>query len=841
MTKNEILELVKKVHLLKRGKENSLPDNSFFLEEDTILCYPRKFGDSRYPYKKNGLVMFAHSNGYIDCTDGAYNVFKIVNHNEDTSIAFFAGEKYEDGFFPLSITGAARQMWEKDVERYTVFTPVCAYYITETEKAVFAARVYIDDNGHLRFSVGAINKGESREIYLSAFFEPTVRYVEHEGFYDRMAKFGEHFDCGGYIVKYRNKGIFDCLATNVSVTGDVKDRYFTTAKRTVLGRSGANLTNAEAFKNGFYDIKVNKTNTSDIPVIADMIRFELKEDGYAFIDYEMMITANEEKAYAFIGKSIDIEDEDKRLAKCRIEEKKVYDRANIQFKNWKNHNLHCEVINKFLKCVQRQISLCALGDRYVGAYLGVRDVFQQLESSLIWQPEESRKQIVRVLDCILDNGRAPRQISFPSSDNPSPPLDLNHYIDQGLWIINTLHTYLAYTNDYSILDELCGYFKSTNNAGLGRLPRSEIKDTVLDHLIRITDYLVSNIDDDTNCVHILRGDWNDALNELGKSNNPDKQFSNAVSVMATLQLYQALELMCNILNRTDKHNDIANSYEKARLRIKEGIEKYAIIKDENNPARIVHGWGEDRTFFIGSYSDYDSNSRISLTANSFFAISGIIKEFPLLKKDIANNILSLDSKYGLITFNKPFTSGGDKVGSISRITPGTLENASAYVHGSTFGIMALFLMGYSYDAWRLMEKAMVISHEAPTRSTFVMPNSYFYSEEFNSDGHSMGDWYTGSGTVLIKEIIKFGFGVEPTLDSLKISPPKYFPCEEAELTVKIKGCDVAVKYKNCNEGERRIYLNNKKLSLTYDEISESFLAEIPEKELSEKTVILITD
>ncbi|MBQ8203685.1 MAG: hypothetical protein IJZ75_05335 [Clostridia bacterium] len=841
MIKNEILSLVEKVHSLKKGKENSLPDNSYFLEEDTVLCYPRKFGDSRYPYRTDGLVMFTHSNGYIDCVDGMFNIFKCVHYNEDTNIAFFAGEEYNDGFYPISITGAARQLFENGVERYTVFTPFCTYYITETQKAIFAAKAYVDGNKHLRFSMGAVNRGEARKIYLCSYFEPTIRYTDSEGFYDRMQKFGEHFDCGGYVVKFRNRPVFDHLSANVSVTGDVEKRYFTTAKRTVLGRNGANITNALAFKNGFFDAQIDKTNTSDIPVISDMIHFNLEENGFAGIDYEMLVTATEEKAYGFIGTPIDSEKENEAIIKRKEADAKIFEKAKIEFNDWHNGDLHSEVINNFLKCVKRQVSFCALGDRYMGQFLGVRDVFQQLESALIWQPKEARSQIIRVLDCIMDNGRPPRQISFPSVSNPTPPLDINHYIDQGMWIIVTLHTYLAYTNDYSILDEVCGYFKASNGVGMARLPRSEVKDTVLEHLMKIIDYLVSNIDEETHCIHILRGDWNDALNELGRTRKEGKQFGNGVSIMATLQLYLGLNLMCEILNRVGKHTDVIEEYNKTRAIIKEGIEKYAIIRDENYPTRIIHGWGEDRSYFVGSFNDYDEKSRTSLTSHSYFAISGMINEFPELKENIVKNILSLDSKHGLRTFDEPFTSDSDKIGSLSRITPGTLENASAYIHASTFGVMALFLMGYPREAWRMLEKAMVISHDKPTRSTFVMPNSYFYSEEYNADGDSMSDWYTGSGTVLIKDIIKCGFGIEPTLSSLKIAPPEYFPCKTAKLTLEIKGCSVLVKYENRGEGERSIYLNGEKLTLKYDAVRNTYYAEIPERELTEKTEILITD
>ena len=122
MTKNEILKLTQKVKELKKGKENTLPQNSYFLDKDEILCYPSTVGDSRYPYYKDGFVLFAHSNGYMDCIEGNFNIFKSAVYNEDAVIAFFGGEKINGHFFPISVTGAAHQLFEENINRYTVFT-----------------------------------------------------------------------------------------------------------------------------------------------------------------------------------------------------------------------------------------------------------------------------------------------------------------------------------------------------------------------------------------------------------------------------------------------------------------------------------------------------------------------------------------------------------------------------------------------------------------------------------------------------------------------------------------------------------------------------------------------
>ena len=79
-------------------------------------------------------------------------------------------------------------------------------------------RTYVDRDRHLRFSFGAVNTGERRSIYLASFFEPMLRYMAAEGYFDRMTKYGEHFDNRSYLMMSRNK-TFDCLAVKTLLEG----------------------------------------------------------------------------------------------------------------------------------------------------------------------------------------------------------------------------------------------------------------------------------------------------------------------------------------------------------------------------------------------------------------------------------------------------------------------------------------------------------------------------------------------------------------------------------------------------------------------------------------------
>src|SRR5699024_10939438 len=122
--------------------------------------------------------------------------------------------------------------------------------------------------------------------------------------------------------------------------------------------------------------------------------------------------------------------------------------------DWKE--VPAKTLEYFIKNVHRQNEFCARAKNYAGPYIGIRDIFQQLESALLWIHDYCRGKIVEALNYIGVDGRAPRQYSYPAAKGAVPPMDLRPFVDQGVWIISTIYAYLAYTNDFSVLDEVCG-------------------------------------------------------------------------------------------------------------------------------------------------------------------------------------------------------------------------------------------------------------------------------------------------------------------------------------------------------------------------------------------------
>ena len=175
--------------------------------------------------------------------------------------------------------------------------------------------------------------------------------------------------------------------------------------------------------------------------------------------------------------------------------------------------------------------------------------------------------------------------------------------------------------------------------------------------------------------------------------------------------------------------------------------------------------------------------------------------------EIMNAYKRLEGKYGIKTFLPAFAPTNDKVGRITHLPEGTAENGATYNHSTNFAIWSLFEIGEDKLAWETMYKVLPVTHSFITTTPFVMPNSYIYNEERGFDGESMNDWFSGSGSVLVKLLIGGVFGVRPTLDGLEIRPSSYMPCQGAEVTLPIKGATVRVVYKKEGNATRKYFVN----------------------------------
>ena len=835
--KDRIISLINEIEITLKTNDKSvkLPQNTFYLSNDRILSCEREHGTTRHPYGYDGFTLWLYNNGIIEAWESTFNLFKPIHYCEEPSVHFFGGIKSGEKYIPVSLFETKKKINETDIKRYTVYENKCAWYLADTADVTFALRIFVTEDKKMVCSSFAINKSEKvQNVYLLSCIETILANKEHENFWDKMNKYSEAHN-GATLFRNWNQH----LVVKPYITETPDKAYHTVGKTGAFGNVRAAM-NSETLLNGHFAEEKVSVNMTDTPVAANLYCYTLNQGEQKRVDLVLSYCHDANTAQSLLKEENDIPAMEKRMEELEKEYLNDLSTFKITFNDYKG-DIHPNVLNRFIRNVQKQVSFCAMGKNFDGSLIGMRDVMQQLEGALLWQPEKSRAKLANTLNFVLDTGRPPRRFSYSESPNTMPKVDLDEYIDQGPFVISAFYSYLAYTNDFSILNEKCSYFTAKEDNS-GYASRTDYSDTVLEHLIRIMNYLCSEIDDETNCLHILHGDWNDAIDRLGVTQKAGKRWGNGVTVMASAQMYRNCREIVEILSKIGGYDDLIAKYTEVKERLEKGLLKYAVAVNENGEKRIVHGWGDDRSYYMGSFNDPDGVSRISSTAHSMWAICGLTEKDPSTKSVIHNAFKTLDSKYGLLTFDKPFLGNSyNYFGRISTITPGIAENFAAYIHSSIFGSMALFEIGESKMAWEQIEKSIVITHENCSKTPFVMPNSYCYNHDYTIDGESMGDWYTGSGTTLIKELVGYGFGIKPNLNGIKIMFPNYFPSNNAEIELKIKGNRVKVVYKNTNSCERVFKVNGNNIIPACHELANTKYILLSNDAITDNTVIEIID
>ena len=817
-----------------------LPGNACFINDTDVACLDRDFGVSRQPYYADGLTMWCRSSGYVSVQEGQNTVFRFIRDGEEPCIAFYAGFPDGEGrFIPVSVTGVAKSYKEPDgVERFSVFTPAAAYYFTEYEGAVVCLRAFVTEDKQMVLSAAVTDKsGKDRQIYLAAYIDPLLRYMENEDFESRWFKSSEYIVEDGFIL-HSSLDSKTYLGIGADFQGEVGRRYRTTARTMVTGKSDECLARSHNLIRGDFADCMYKSSFKDNSVAGEILHFSIPAGGSVRADYRMKMYSTYSEAVDYINAPLSAERLDNCVAALAEKVTATHSNMTLSFEGellGKTDRL----VNRFIESVKRQAYFCAMGKNYCGPKIGMRDVYQQLEPTTYWCPEESGERLVKYLDYISPEGRTPRQITVTQKKDEIPPYDTREFVDQGLWIITSFHTYLSYTGDYDILDKTCGYYEF-DDAGVIR--RSDRVDTVLDHLFTIMGYLENNLDkENTGCLRALYGDWNDALDGLGRTTDKDKKFGSGVSVMGTLQYYGNLLDMEQILRVTGKRPDMADKYAAMAEKLAKDIMQYAVTADEAGHRRVLHGWGDKRQFFVGGFIDCDGLPRDSLAVNAYFVLSGMYAKNPDMKEHILAAMSRLDSRYGLKTFEPFFAEDVQGVGRIIHLPPGTAENSCAYIHASLFGIMALFKMGKSQQAWEQLAKSVVITHDRISSTSYVMPNSWCHNSELGIDGESMSDWHTGSGAVLLKILVGYAFGIQPDLKGVNIRFPAFIPTASAEARVPVRGKTLVLRYENKGAGERSFEYGGKKFDATYDPVLDGPTVSIPYGDLEDGAVLKITD
>ena len=851
----------------ERLKTNHMNGSAYVLSEKELLCLGRDNGDSRYPYGCDGFNLWVYASGYIHANEGLLSTFLRAANGKEPNAAFFVGKKIQENDYQLTSLFSVPKMLNKsnDLVRYAVFSPSAAYFVAEFDSLRFGVRIYATPDRAISISIHAENVGtHAASFFLSSFLNPFLRHQLHTSDEDNWFKEisllqPEQKEPGAldpFLMMVHEDKDRHTLTTNYGVLRrelSVADKSWlvsteaTTSRLQYVGGAHSSLHTPKGLLQGTFGDERHLCTFTETAIMGDLLHLNLPAGENVRLDLMFSPVKTHDEAIALANTRMNPAVIDSELANLEQEDNANHAALKVRTCDSAVEKVHGVTFNAFVEHLKKQVEFCSLIKGYIqlsfNSLIGIRDVFQALEGMLFWRGDAARDKMLEALSFTAVDGRCFRQYSLPPANQDVGRMDLRQFIDQGVWVISTIHTYLRVTQDWEFLNTICGYHEIVDEAA-GKVIKSDQKDSVLEHMIRIMGYLLRNRDHDkTKCSLALYGDWNDALDGLGISLDGSSEFGTGVSVMATLQVYQNTEEMVDILNRVDgsKYAEIIDQYDKAREEIRTGLLKYAIVSNDSGEQRILHGWGDQYSYFVGSYKDSDGMARDGLTSNAFWILSGLYKEHPEFKKAILDGLERLDSKYGYRTFAPHFDIDAKGVGRIPKLPPGTAENGASYVHATAFGIMALFQIGEAQKAWEQLYKILPFTdgHENLTHSPFIMPNSYGYNPEKFIDGQNMNDWQTGSSNVVLKLLIRYVLGFEPEMDGLWIQPANWCPFGSFRFELNIRDSLVCIDYQNKQSGKRSFQVNGQPQESKPDELMGIEKLWIPNEQLDATDTIKI--
>ena len=419
---------------------------------------------------------------------------------------------------------------------------------------------------------------------------------------------------------------------------------------------------------------------------------------------------------------------------------------------------------------------------------GVRDSAQDGTALIALDPAASGERIIELFSIQRSDGWFPRQYSVRGRHGQH---DLRRYVDGGVWVWELLFDYLRRTKDLGILERTLPYLDS------------DCEESVLDHALRLIDYYLadSNLGEHGLCL-IREGDWNDSINRAGLEGRGE-------SVMVSCQVVLVLRQAAYLLGRLPGQSERASDFSARADALTSSILRHAL-----NTEGYLNGVFTDNGEWVFSPADPDGRRRVSVPANAWGIISGVLKGEAA---DRALDVLvGLKQRDGWPLFHPPI---GDppirKLGRIGQgdLLPGLGENGTPYNHGSHGflgraaacagrGDLLLEVLRYMlpYDQRR---------HPVERAKTAPYAVVNHWKAAPGLEGRGGDAFLTGSISTALRNVYDGLFGIKPLLDCLAFDP--CLPSEWDRCLVKCtyRGRRLEIAYA---KGEPRVDVDGRVVS-----------------------------
>lgn len=451
----------------------------------------------------------------------------------------------------------------------------------------------------------------------------------------------------------------------------------------------------------------------------------------------------------------------------------------------------------------------------IGRGMGFRDSCQDLLGFVHLIPDRARERIIDIASTQFQDGSAYHQYQ-PLTKKGNSDIG-SGFNDDPLWLIAGTSAYIRETGDFSILNESVPYDNDWN-----------VATSLFEHLTRSFDYII-NHKGPHDLPLIGRADWNDCLNLNCFSKEPGESFQTfgpsegpvAESVFIAGMFVKYGKEYADLCDAAGKPEEAA--------RAREEVEKMtaAIEKD---------GW--DGEWFIRAY-DAEGNKvgsheceegQIYIEPQGFCVLAGVGVENGLAKKALDSVKEKLDTKYGIVLLQPPYTKYYLNLGEISSYPPGYKENAGIFCHNNPWISAAETQIGRGDRAFEIYRKTCPAYLEEISEIHRTEP--YVYSQmiagkDAGNFGEAKNSWLTGTAAWTFLNISQYILGVAPTLHGLSINPcvPKDFG--DFTITRTYRKVEYHIQVKNpdgVEKGIRELIVDGRNLGaetvIPYEETKE---------------------
>lgn len=428
----------------------------------------------------------------------------------------------------------------------------------------------------------------------------------------------------------------------------------------------------------------------------------------------------------------------------------------------------------------------------IGRGMGFRDSCQDLLGFVHMIPDKARARILDIAATQKPDGGAYHQYQ-PLTKKGNSDIG-GGFNDDPLWLIAAVSAYLKETGDFGILDEVVDFDND-----------SSIAATLLEHLRRSFNYTLNNLGPHKLPL-IGRADWNDCLNLNCFSEHPGESFQ--ITGPSEGPVAESIFIAGMFVKYGREYARILD-----RLGIKDEAEKAYDAVYAMHETVIASGW--DGEWFLRAYdakgdkvgSKECDEGQIFIEPQGMCIMAGIGLENGYANRALESVKQRLDTKYGIVLLNPPYTTYRLNLGEISSYPPGYKENAGIFCHNNPWVIFAETMLGHGDRAMELYKKTCPAFLEEISEIHRTEPYVYCQmvaGKDAPSFGEGKNSWLTGTAAWTFATLSQAILGIKPEYDGLLIDPCIPRNMKEYTIDRKYRDCVYHITVKNPNGIEKGV-------------------------------------